>query len=287
MRPKGRICHQSVIVLSFRKNYDLPARLCYFVELFKVSNQPQHPLEKTEIFMPTISIVIPAHNEADNIGSLVHEIVATGLACEIVVVDDASTDDTHARLLSLKDSVPSLKVVQHAKSYGQSAAVATGIRHAAGDLIATMDGDGQNNPADVPRMVEAILKSDNPNLKMVAGFRKKRDDPAWRIICSKTANSYRRFFLRDETPDTGCGLKVFYRSAFLQLPFFDHMHRFLPALIKMQGGDVISVEVSHRARTHGISKYGTLNRLWVGIVDIFGVCWLRMRAKNVKITRCD
>ncbi|ACH40855.1 undecaprenyl-phosphate glycosyltransferase, putative [Citrifermentans bemidjiense Bem] len=237
--------------------------------------------------MSTISIVIPAHNEEGNIGTLVQEILATRLECEIIVVDDASTDETHQTLLALKRTVPSLKIVQHDRSYGQSAAVATGIRHASGELIATMDGDGQNDPADIPKMVQALMKSGDKNLRMVAGFRKKRDDAAWRIICSKIANAYRRFFLRDETPDTGCGLKVFYRSAFLNLPFFDHMHRFLPALIKMQGGEVVSVEVEHRARTHGVSKYGTLNRLWVGIVDILGVCWLRMRAKNVKITRCD
>lgn len=237
--------------------------------------------------MMTISVVIPAHNEAENIASLVQEIVATGLDCEIVVVDDGSTDDTHARLLALKSSVPSLKVVQHDRAYGQSAAVATGIKQAGGTLIGTLDGDGQNNPADLPKMIEAIRNSTNPNLKMVAGYRKKRDDSAWRIMSSRIANAYRRFFLRDETPDTGCGLKVFYRAAFLELPFFDHMHRFLPALIRMKGGDVISVEVHHRPRTAGVSKYGTLNRLWVGIVDIFGVCWLRMRAKNVKITRCD
>ena len=237
--------------------------------------------------MMTISIVIPAHNEAENIGSLVQEIVATGLDCEIVVVDDGSTDDTHAKLIALKKSVPSLKVVQHDRAYGQSAAVATGIKQACGTLIGTLDGDGQNNPADLPKMIEAISNSTNPNLKMVAGYRKKRDDSPWRIISSRIANAYRRFFLRDETPDTGCGLKVFYRAAFLELPFFDHMHRFLPALIRMKGGDVISVEVHHRPRTAGVSKYGTLNRLWVGIVDIFGVCWLRMRAKNVKITRCD
>ncbi|WP_129124874.1 glycosyltransferase family 2 protein [Geomonas oryzae] len=234
-----------------------------------------------------ISVVIPAHNEAENIESLVQEIVATGLDCEIVVVDDGSTDDTHARLLDLKKSVPSLKVVQHDRAYGQSAAVATGIKQAGGTLIGTLDGDGQNNPADLPKMIEAIRNSTNPNLKMVAGYRKKRDDSPWRIISSRIANAYRRFFLRDETPDTGCGLKVFYRAAFLELPFFDHMHRFLPALIRMRGGDVISVEVHHRPRTAGVSKYGTLNRLWVGIVDIFGVCWLRMRAKNVKITRLD
>uniref|UniRef100_UPI0010A8C396 glycosyltransferase n=1 Tax=Geomonas ferrireducens TaxID=2570227 RepID=UPI0010A8C396 len=237
--------------------------------------------------MMTISVVIPAHNEAENIASLVQEIVATGLDCEIVVVDDGSTDDTHARLLALKKSVPSLKVVQHDRAYGQSAAVATGIKQANGTLIGTLDGDGQNNPADLPKMIEAIRNSTNPNLKMVAGYRKKRDDSAWRIISSRIANAYRRFFLRDETPDTGCGLKVFYRAAFLELPFFDHMHRFLPALIRMKGGDVISVEVNHRPRTAGVSKYGTLNRLWVGIIDIFGVCWLRMRAKNVKITRLD
>ncbi|WP_246037912.1 glycosyltransferase family 2 protein [Geomonas terrae] len=234
-----------------------------------------------------ISVVIPAHNEAENIASLVQEIVATGLDCEIVVVDDGSTDDTHARLLALKKSVPALKVVQHDRAYGQSAAVATGIKQAGGTLIGTLDGDGQNNPADLPKMIEAITNSTNPNLKMVAGYRKKRDDSPWRIISSRIANAYRRFFLRDETPDTGCGLKVFYRAAFLELPFFDHMHRFLPALIRMKGGDVISVEVHHRPRIAGVSKYGTLNRLWVGIVDIFGVCWLRMRAKNVTITRFD
>lgn len=237
--------------------------------------------------MTDLSVVIPAQNEAENICPLVQEIVATGLGCEIVVVDDGSTDDTHARLIALKKSVPALKVVQHDRAYGQSAAVATGIRQAGGALIATMDGDGQNDPADLPKMIAAIRSGATPNLRMVAGHRKKRGDSAWRIITSRIANAYRRFFLRDGTPDTGCGLKVFYRADFLELPFFDHMHRFLPALIRMKGGDVVSVEVHHRPRTAGVSKYGTLNRLWVGIVDIFGVCWLRMRTKNVTITRCD
>lgn len=237
--------------------------------------------------MTDISIVIPAYNEAESIGALIGEILETGLDCEIVVVDDASTDETHQNLLRLKQTVPALKVIRHAGCYGQSAAITTGIRHAGGELIATMDGDGQNNPADIPKMVEAILSGKNDNLRMVAGFRKKRDDPPWRIVSSKIANAVRQFFLRDDTPDTGCGLKVFYRSTFLNLPFFDHMHRFLPALVRMQGGDVISVEVSHRARLHGVSKYGTLNRLWVGIVDIVGVSWLRLRSKKVAITRCD
>lgn len=238
--------------------------------------------------MTKISIVIPAYNEADNIGTLISEIKQLELnsAYEIIIVDDASSDDTYANTLKLKAAVPELRIVQHESTYGQSAAIATGIAHADGELIVTMDGDGQNNPADIPRLVNALLSSKNANLRMVAGFRKKRNDPAWRILSSKIANSVRSFFLRDQTPDTGCGLKVFYRSAFTKLPFFDHMHRFLPALIQMQGGDVISIEVSHRARMHGTSKYGTLNRLWVGIIDILGVSWLRLRSKKVNIRKC-
>ncbi|MBV5340670.1 MAG: glycosyltransferase family 2 protein [Deltaproteobacteria bacterium] len=239
--------------------------------------------------MTKISIVIPAYNEADNIGTLISEIKQLELnsVYEIIIVDDASSDDTYANTLKMKTAAPELRIIQHESTYGQSAAVATGVAHANGELIVTMDGDGQNNPADIPRLVNALLSSKNNNLRMVAGFRKKRDDPPWRIISSKIANSVRSFFLRDQTPDTGCGLKVFYRSAFISLPFFDHMHRFLPALTQMQGGDVISVEVSHRARIHGTSKYGTLNRLWVGIIDIFGVSWLRLRSKKVTIRRCD
>lgn len=239
--------------------------------------------------MANISIVIPAHNEADNIGTLISEIKQLKLnqPYEIIIVDDASSDDTYANVLKLKADIPELRVIQHEGTYGQSAAVATGIAHAGGELIVTMDGDGQNNPADIPKLVSAILDSKNSNLLMVAGFRKKRNDSAWRIISSKIANSVRSFFLRDQTPDTGCGLKVFYRSAFINLPFFDHMHRFLPALIQMQGGDVISIEVTHRARMHGTSNYGTLNRLWVGIIDILGVSWLRLRSKKVRIKKCD
>ncbi len=239
--------------------------------------------------MANISIVIPAHNEADNIGTLIREIKQLKLEqpYEIIIVDDASSDDTYATVVTLKAEIAELRVIRHEGTYGQSAAVATGIAHAVGELIVTMDGDGQNNPADIPTLVAAILGSENKNLRMVAGFRKKRNDSAWRILSSKIANSVRSFFLQDQTPDTGCGLKIFYRSAFINLPFFDHMHRFLPALIQMQGGDVISIEVSHRARMHGISNYGTLNRLWVGIIDILGVSWLRLRSKNVRIRTCD
>lgn len=239
--------------------------------------------------MANISIVIPAHNEADNIGTLINEIKQLKLEqpYEIIIVDDASSDDTCANVLKLRAEIPELRIVRHEGTYGQSAAVATGIAHAVGELIVTMDGDGQNNPADIPKLVAALLDSENKNLRMVAGFRKKRNDSAWRILSSKIANSVRSFFLQDQTPDTGCGLKLFYRSAFINLPFFDHMHRFLPALIQMQGGNVISIEVSHRARMHGTSNYGTLDRLWVGIIDMIGVSWLRLRSKNVRIRTCD
>lgn len=246
-----------------------------------------HLIEAKGKLMATISIVIPAHNEAENIWFLIGEIRAIGLECEIVVVDDASSDETYSTLQRLKAAVPQLKTIRHAVTYGQSAALVTGIKNSVGELIVTMDGDGQNNPADIPKMVAAILRAENSKLRMVAGYRRKRNDPSWRIICSRLANFVRNLFLKDATPDTGCGLKVFYRSAFLELPFFDHMHRFLPALIQMQGGEVISMEVAHRPRLHGISKYGTLNRLWVGIFDLVGVGWLRLRTKEVKIARCD
>jgi dolichol-phosphate mannosyltransferase len=239
--------------------------------------------------MTKISIVIPAYNEAENIGPLISEIVHINLEYpfEIIIVDDASSDDTYANVVSMKQEVQELRIIQHKNTSGQSASIATGIEYATGELIVTMDGDGQNNPADIPNMVAALINSKNTKLCMVAGFRKKRDDSSWRIISSKIANSVRSFFLRDQTPDTGCGLKVFYRSAFIKLPFFDHMHRFLPALIQMRGGEVISLEVTHRARMRGISKYGTLDRLWVGIIDIIGVSWLRLRSKRVEIGRCD
>lgn len=239
--------------------------------------------------MISISIVIPVHNEAENIGKLVTEIVQLKLGhpYEIIVVDDASTDESYATLLQLLKRIPTLRAIQHDSVYGQSAAIATGIAHAIGEIVVTMDGDCQNDPADIPALVGALLNGASSNVCLVAGFRKKRSDSAWRIFSSKVANSLRRLILRDETPDTGCGLKVFYRSSFLKLPFFDHMHRFLPALIQMQGGRVISMEVNHRPRRHGVSKYGTLDRLWSGLVDLHGVCWLRLRAKEVRIRRCD
>lgn len=236
-----------------------------------------------------MSIVIPVHDESGNIRGLIQEIEALPLeqAYEIVVVDDASRDRTRDVLRELTGQVDSLVVLEHKQNYGQSAALATGIAAARGSIVATLDGDGQNDPADIPRLLACLRESSNSRLRMVAGFRKKRKDSTWRILSSRIANSVRAFFLRDETPDTGCGLKVFFRSTFLELPFFDHMHRFLPALVRMRGGDVESVEVSHRPRAQGRSHYGTLGRLRVGIVDLFGVAWLRRRAKNVEAVRWE
>lgn len=229
-----------------------------------------------------LSVVVPVHNEAENLEPLLDEIVrslAGVCRYEIVYVDDGSTDDTLARLFRLKERLPCLRVLCHKRGCGQSTALSTGIRAARGTIIATLDGDGQNDPADIPRLLEALreLQKENP-LAMVAGYRKMRKDTGWRKFSSRVANSVRGRLLGDRTPDTGCGLKVFSRELFLILPYFDHMHRFLPALTQRAGGAVISVEVNHRPRLTGFSKYGTWQRLWVGIVDMFGVIWLQRRS---------
>ncbi len=231
-----------------------------------------------------ISIVVPVYNEADNINSLIAEIVAAmsqAEAYEIIYVDDGSNDDTAAVLRQAQQDVKALRVMHHRQSCGQSSAIFTGVKAANYPCIATLDGDGQNDPADILRLYEALMqqRKTSSNLWMVAGWRNKRHDSAWRLFSSKVANAVRSGLLGDNTPDTGCGLKVFLRDEFLGLPYFDHMHRFLPALILRAGGKVISEPVNHRARAHGYSKYGTLDRLWVGIVDILGVIWLQKRIK--------
>ena len=231
-----------------------------------------------------ISIVVPVYNEADNINSLIAEIVAAmsrAEAYEIIYVDDGSNDDTAAVLKQALQNINALRVIRHQRSCGQSAAIHTGVKAANYPYIATLDGDGQNDPADIPRLYEVLMqqRKTSGNLWMVAGWRNKRHDSAWRLFSSKLANAVRSGLLGDNTPDTGCGLKVFLKDEFLRLPYFDHMHRFLPALILRAGGQVISEPVNHRAREHGYSKYGTLDRLWVGIVDILGVMWLQKRAK--------
>ncbi len=231
-----------------------------------------------------LSVIVPVKNEADNILPLIAEIRAAlsdGPAYEIVYVDDGSTDATPARLLEAAAAKDDLRIVTHRASCGQSAALRTGVFAARGRLIATLDGDGQNDPADVPRLVKALLNpASGAELGMVAGQRVKRQDSAVKRWSSRIANRVRSGMLGDDTPDTGCGLKVFSRDAFLRLPYFDHMHRFLPALMRREGFRVGLEAVNHRHRVHGKSKYGINNRLWVGIVDLFGVFWLQRRMRR-------
>lgn len=231
-----------------------------------------------------ISIVVPVHNEAENILPLMEEIdkaMSQAEAYEIIYVNDGSRDGTAEILKQAMPIFKNLRVIQHQQSCGQSRAVVTGVRSATYPWIATLDGDGQNDPADIPHLFEVLQhqRLAATNLWMVAGWRNKRYDSKWRLFSSRFANTTRSKLLDDNTPDTGCGLKVFLRDRFLELPYFDHMHRFLPALILRAGGQVISEPVNHRARTAGKSNYGTLDRLWAGITDILGVIWLQKRAK--------
>jgi len=230
-------------------------------------------------YSPTqVSVVVPVKNEQDNVGPLIKEIdvALAGIQHEIIYVNDGSTDSTLANLKQLQKQYRQLRVVSHAKSCGQSTAVRTGVKFARFDWIATLDGDGQNAPADIPKLIAAV----DEGVQLVGGNRRQsRRDTFIKRISSVIANTVRSAMLRDDTPDTGCGLKLFQREAFLDLPYFDHMHRFLPALIKRAGGKIISVPVQHRNREYGRSNYGTLDRLIVGIVDLFGVAWLQRRAK--------
>jgi dolichol-phosphate mannosyltransferase len=234
---------------------------------------------------PALSVVIPVHDEADNVGPLAAEIHAAldgRVEFEIVYVDDASGDDTPQRLRELARDDPRLRVLRHRANAGQSTALLTGVRHARGALIATLDGDGQNDPADIPALLarwhdEQRAGADEPLL--IAGWRASRRDTWIRRLSSRIANGVRRRVLGDGTPDTGCGLKLFRRDDFLALPYFDHLHRFLPALVIRHGGRVVSVPVNHRPRLRGRSHYGVGNRLFVGIVDMGGVLWLRRRTR--------
>jgi dolichol-phosphate mannosyltransferase len=233
---------------------------------------------------PLLSVVVPVHNEAENVTALVEEIDAAldgRVDYEAVFVDDASSDDTAPRLVALAGRFPRLRVLRHLRNAGQSTAIATGVRAARGTLVATLDGDGQNDPADVPtllvRWADEGGGADGPLL--LAGWPATRNDTWLRRISSRIANGVRGRLLGDGTPDTGCGLKLFARATYLDLPYFDHMHRFLPALVVRHGGRVVSVPVRHRPRTRGQSHYGVWNRLWVGIVDLAGVMWLRRRTR--------
>lgn len=232
-----------------------------------------------------ISVVVPVHNESENISSLVQEISETLTdkhEHEIIFVDDGSTDQTPTLLLELQKEYPRLRPIRHLQCCGQSTALLTGIKNAVYPLIVTLDGDGQNDPADINKLLRTYAGSEAEEV-MLAGYRYQRQDTGWRKLSSRIANAVRSHLLGDETPDTGCGLKVFSRELFLSLPYFDHMHRFLPALCKRAGVKVISVGVNHRPRKAGSSHYGTMDRLAVGIIDIMGVIWLMKRAKIPKL----
>jgi dolichol-phosphate mannosyltransferase len=234
-----------------------------------------------------LSVVIPVKNEAGNIAPLVAEIVAAldGVAqYEIVYVDDGSDDMTAAELRRLQAQLPLLRLVRHAESCGQSAAIRSGVKAAHGRWIATLDGDGQNDPADIPALWRLARESPAVPPLLLAGHRARRQDSWSKRQASLLANRVRRRLLHDDTPDTGCGLKLFPRALFLDLPYFDHMHRFLPALVLREGGVVRSVPVNHRPRRHGSSKYGVLDRLWVGVTDLAGVLWLRRRSTRPLLT---
>ena len=228
-----------------------------------------------------LSIVIPVKDEAGNIAPLVGEIVAaldpSGVDYEIVYVDDGSVDATAAEIARLQASNRRLRLVRHAGTCGQSAAIRSGVKAARAAWIATLDGDGQNDPADIPALWQIARAAPADPPLLIAGHRARRQDSWTKRRASKIANAVRRAMLHDDTPDTGCGLKLFPRALFLDLPYFDHMHRFLPALVLREGGIVRSLPVNHRPRERGASKYGTWDRLWVGISDLFGVLWLRRR----------
>jgi len=229
-----------------------------------------------------VSVVVPVCNENENVAPLAREIHAalTGrYAFETIFVDDGSQDGTPEAVIAARDAgMPEIRLLRHAVRSGQSAAVATGVLHARAPWIATLDGDGQNDPADIPKLLAAAENSGLPTLKLVMGNRTTRRDTWLRRTSSRIANGVRGSLLRDGTPDTGCGIKVFDRQVFLDMPRFNHMHRFMPALFQREGFSVISVPVNHRSRTRGQSKYGLHNRLWVGILDLLGMIWLIRRA---------
>ena len=232
--------------------------------------------------VPELAVVVPVHDERDNVAPLIDEIVAVlrgRLAFEIVYVDDASRDETLVLLRETMARVPELRVVRHLEQSGQSTAVRNGVKAARAPWIATLDGDGQNDPADIPKLL-AARDAGTGEVKLYAGWRTTRRDSFVKRISSRIANAVRARALRDSTPDTGCGIKLFEREAFLELPYFDHMHRFLPALMQRAGWRTVSVPVGHRHRTRGISKYGTWGRLKVAIVDLRGVAWLIRRTKR-------
>ena len=228
-----------------------------------------------------VSIVVPVRNEAENILPLIEEITAAldgRWAYEIVYVNDGSTDATADRLAAAMKQRPNLRQLRHAASAGQSAAVRSGVRAAHGAIVATLDGDGQNNPAFLPDLIAAV-ENGGERVGLAAGQRVGRKDTGFKKFQSRTANAIRNAILHDGTRDTGCGLKAFRREVFLMMPYFDGLHRFLPALMRREGYEIAYVEVVDRPRRSGVSNYGFFDRLWIGIMDLAGVWWLIRRKK--------
>ncbi|HEX2511169.1 MAG TPA: glycosyltransferase family 2 protein [Xanthobacteraceae bacterium] len=233
---------------------------------------------------PAVSVVVPVRNEQGNIGPLVDEIAQalTGRwRFEIIYVNDGSSDGTAEELVQLMASRPYLRQVKHATSCGQSAAVRTGSKAALAPVVVTLDGDGQNDPSFIPEMVHKLM--DDSRIGLVAGQRVGRKDTGFKKLQSRIANGVRKTILNDGTRDTGCGLKAFPREVFLSMPYFDGLHRFLPALVRREGLDIAYVDVVDRPRHSGVSNYGFFDRLWIGIMDLAGVWWLIRRKKPTPV----
>ena len=231
--------------------------------------------------LPQVSVVVPVYDEEGAAPALAREIAAAFAArnVEIIFIDDASRDDTKTLLAALKVEIPQLRVLSHHKNSGQSRSLRTGILAARAPVIVTLDGDGQNDPADGPKLVDALMAGP-PELALVGGERVKRQDSQAKKWASRIGNGVRKRLLKDTANDTGCGLKAFRREAFLRLPYFDHIHRYIPALMLREGYQIDFRPVNHRHRQTGQSKYTNLGRLWASLSDLFGVMWLQSRARN-------
>ena len=247
-------------------------------------SKTKNNIENTPI---KLSVVVPVFNELGNVGFLIEEIQATLnniVSYEMIFIDDCSDDGTFEELIMIKNKVKTLRVLSHKRRSGQSAAVRSGVKAARGTLVATLDGDGQNNPSDIPSLLAAYEDPTNvASNVMICGQRVNRRDSIIKRLSSRIANRIRSSLLGDPALDSGCGLKLFSVDDFMELPSFDHMHRFLPALVIRSGGKVISIKVSHRSRERGKSKYGVFDRLWVGIFDLFGMVWLKCRSINPEV----
>ncbi|HED14927.1 MAG TPA: glycosyltransferase [Gammaproteobacteria bacterium] len=237
-----------------------------------------------------LSVVVPVYNEQDNIEPLLQEIITViepfDIGYEVLYVDDCSVDGSEVLLRQLLTRYPRLRVLRHQQRSGQSTAICSGIMAARGEWIVTLDGDGQNPPAEIATLWQHPQRQ-SEQVGMLAGWRKSRHDDWIKRLSSRIANVVRSSILGDATPDTGCGLKLFQRQLFLGLPYFDHMHRFLPALVRRAGFEVVSVPVAHRSRQRGVSKYGLNNRLWAGLVDLAGVYWLKRRSRITAVEELE